>query len=130
MFDGLSSHAHGVRHPVELVLHPVEHVLMLPALDDPPRGRRAPRSERTGEAGAQVAVTVELFRVIHAAMDFGEFCARWASIVVVLGVVDEVLPSEEAALGVARRPGLGHNRRDTRAFAREDLLAVEVAAVG
>jgi hypothetical protein len=35
VFDRLSSHAHGVGHAVELVLHPVEHVLMLPALDDP-----------------------------------------------------------------------------------------------
>jgi len=52
-----------------------------------------------------VAVAVEVFRVIRAAMDFGEFCARWASVVVVLGVVDEVLPGEEAALGAARRQG-------------------------
>ena len=36
VFDGLSSHPHGLGHAVELVLHPVEHVLMLPALDDPP----------------------------------------------------------------------------------------------
>ena len=77
-----------------------------------------------------MAVAVEVFRVIRAAMDFGEFCARWASVVVVLGVVDEVLPGEEAALGAARRQGLRHNRRDARAFAREDLVAVEVAAVG
>src|SRR5262249_21460944 len=54
VFDGLSSHAHGVGHAVELVLHPVEHVLMRPALDDPPLGRRASGSERTRGAGAQV----------------------------------------------------------------------------
>src|SRR5204862_3295830 len=82
-------------------------------------GRRAPRSERTGEAGAQVAIAVEIFRMIHTAMDFGEFCARRASVVVVLGVVDEVLPGEEAALGAARRQGLGHNWRNPRTFARE-----------
>src|SRR6516164_8529818 len=35
---------------------------MLPALDDPPLGRRAPGSERTSGAGAQVAVAVEFFR--------------------------------------------------------------------
>src|SRR5438105_12758702 len=86
-----------------------------------PRGRRAPGSERTGEAGAQVAIAVEIFRMIHTAMDFGEFCARRASVVVVLGVVDEVLPGEEAALGAARRQGLWHNWRDPRTFAREDL---------
>ena len=73
VLDGLSSHAHGLGHAVEPGLHPVEHVLILPALDDPPLGRRASGSERTGEAGAQVAVAVEVFGVIHAAMDFGEF---------------------------------------------------------
>src|SRR5437588_11795224 len=99
-------------------------------LSSTPRGRRAPGSERTGEAGAQVAIAVEIFRMIHTAMDFGEFCARRASVVVVLGVVDEVLPGEEAALGAARRQGLWHNWRDPRTFAREDLVAVEVAAVG
>src|SRR5438045_8416646 len=62
-------------------------------------------------------------------MDFGEFCARRASVVVVLGVVDEVLPGEEAALDAARRQGLWHNWRNPRTFAREDLVAVEVAAV-
>src|SRR5205085_2498148 len=82
---------------VEAGLHPVEHVLILPAFDDPPRGRGAPGSERTGDAGAQVAVAVEVFRVIRAAMDFGEFCARRTGVVVALGVVDEVLPGEQAA---------------------------------
>src|SRR6516165_2693504 len=101
VFDGLSSHPHGLWHAVELVLHPVEHVLMLPALDDPPLGRRAPGSERTGGAGAQVAVAVEVFRVICAAMNFGEFCARWAGVMVVLVIVDEVLPGEQTALGPA-----------------------------
>src|SRR5262249_10778952 len=103
---------------------------MLPALDDPPLGRRAPGSERTGRAGAQVAVAVKVFRVIYAAMNFGEFCARWAGVMVMLGIVDEVLPGEQTALGPARRQGLGHDRCDARAFAGQDLVAVEVAAVG
>src|ERR1700686_1541745 len=108
----------------------LEHVLILPAFDDPPLGRGAPGSERTGDAGAQVAVAVEVFGVIRAAMDFGEFCARRTGVVVALGVVDEVLPGEQAALGPARCQGLGHDRCDARAFAREDLVAAEVAAVG
>src|SRR5258708_33787406 len=49
---------------------------------------------------------------------------------VVSGVVDEVLTGEEAALGPARRQGPGHDRRNARAFARENLVAAEVAAVG
>src|SRR5215471_1264477 len=130
VFDGLSSHAHGVGHAVEPGLHVVEHILILPALDDPPLGRRALRSERTSEAGAQVAVAVEIFCVISAAMDLGEFCARRASVVVVLGIVEEVLPGEEAAFGPARRQGLGHDRHHARAFARQNLVAAEVAAVG
>jgi len=39
-----------------------------------------------------VSVAVEVFGVIDAAMDFGEFCARRIGVMVVLGVVDEVLP--------------------------------------
>ena len=92
VFDGLSSHAHGVGDAVELVLHPVEHVLMLPTLDDPPLGRRAPGSERTGGAGGQVAVAVGVFRVIYAAMNFGEFCARWAAVVSTNLAVCSVFP--------------------------------------
>jgi hypothetical protein len=64
VLDSLSPHPHGLGHAVEAVLHPVEHVLILPAFDDPPLGRRAPGSERTGEAGAQMSVAVEVFRVI------------------------------------------------------------------
>ena len=73
MFDGLPPHPHGLWHAVEPRLHPVEHVLILPALVDPPLGRRAPGSERAGEAGTQMAVAVEVFGVIRAAMDFGKF---------------------------------------------------------
>jgi hypothetical protein len=75
VFDGLSSHAHGVGHAVEPGLHFVEHVLILPALDAPQLGRRAPGFERTGEASAQLSVAVEVFRALGAAMDLGEFCA-------------------------------------------------------
>src|SRR5262252_6871789 len=91
MFGRLSSHAHGVGHTVEPVLHPVEHILIHPALDAPQLGRRAPRSERAGEAGTQVPVKVKVFNVIHPAIGLGEFRARRAGVVIVLGVVDEVL---------------------------------------
>ena len=39
-----------------------------------------------------MSVAVEVFRVIRAAMDFGEFCARRTGVIIMLGVVDEVLP--------------------------------------
>ena len=130
VFDGLWSHAQGLGHEVEPGLHHVEHVLILPPLDTPQLGRRAPGFQPAGEAGAQVAIEVEVFGVIRPAIGLGEFCPRRASVVVVLGVVDEVLPGEEAAFGPARRQGLGHDRRDARAFTGQDLVAVEVAAVG
>jgi hypothetical protein len=41
VFDGLSSHAHGLGHVVEPGLHSVEHVLILPALDADTGGERA-----------------------------------------------------------------------------------------
>src|ERR1043166_2547757 len=81
-------------------------------------------------AGAQVAIEIEVLGVICPTLGLGEFRARRAGILIVLGVVDEVLPGEEAAFGPARRQGLGHDRRDARAFAGQDLVAVEVAAVG
>ena len=119
VFDGLSSHAHGLGQAVEPVLHPVEHVLILPALDAPQLGRRAPGLERAGEAGGQVAVEVEVFGVIRPAIGLGKFCARRAGVVVVLSVIDEVLPGEEAAFGPARRQRLGHDRREAGAFTIE-----------
>src|SRR5207248_5844819 len=81
--------------------HILEHVFIHPALDAPQLGWRAPRSERASEAGAQMAIEVEVLRVIRPAIGLGEFGARRASVVVVLGVVDEVLPGKEAALGAA-----------------------------
>ena len=74
VFDGLSSHARGLGHAVEPILHPVEHVLIHPALDAPQLGRRAPWPERAGEAGAQVTIEVEVFGVIRPAFGPGEFC--------------------------------------------------------
>ena len=98
VFDGLSSHAHGLGHSVEPILHPVEHVLILPALDAPQLGRRAAGFERTGEAGAQAAVEIEVFGVIRPALGLGEFRARRAGVMIVLSVVDEVLPVKNPRL--------------------------------
>src|SRR5207302_1692275 len=73
---------------------------------------------------------IEVLGVIRPTLGLGEFRARRAGVMVVLGVVDEVLPGEEAAFGPARRQGLGYDRCDARAFARQNLVAAEVAAVG
>jgi hypothetical protein len=52
----------------------------------------------------EYGVYIDIVRVIRPAFGLGEFCACRAGVVVVLGVVDEVLPSEEAAFGPARPP--------------------------
>src|SRR5947207_11211181 len=83
--------ASGIRSSRSCILHPVEHILILPALDAPQLGRRALGSERASEAGAQVAVEVEVFGVIRPAIGLGEFGACRAGVMVLLGVVDEVL---------------------------------------
>ena len=94
MLDEAAPGPHGVGHAVEPGLHPVEHVLILPAPDAPQLGRRALGSERTGEASAQVAIEVEVFGVIRTAIGLGEFGLRRTSVMVLFGVVDEVLLTE------------------------------------
>ena len=47
-----------------------------------------------------------------------------------LGVVDEVLPGEEAALGVAGGQGLGNAGQDAGSLAGQHLVAIEIAAIG
>src|SRR5215472_15940229 len=76
-----------------------------------------------------MAVVVDVATAVRSHMSSRQVFAGRAGVMVVLGVVDEVLPGEQAALGPARRQGLGHDRGDARAFAREDLVAVVVAAV-
>src|SRR5262249_23602518 len=124
------SHAHGVWHPIEHGLHCIENTFVLPALDPLHFLRGAPRLERTGEASGQMAVLVDMGAAVRSHKPSRQMLAGWAGVMILLGVVDEVLPGEQAALGVAGCQGLRHNRRDARAFAREDLVAVEVATVG
>jgi hypothetical protein len=73
VFDGLWSHAHGVGHAIEPILHPVEHIsfsqrLMIRRWVGVHRGLSGQVKQ------ALRAVAVEVFRVIRAAINFGEFC--------------------------------------------------------
>src|SRR5262250_3781848 len=77
-----------------------------------------------------MAVLVDVAAAVRPDKPSRQMLAGWAGVMILLGVVDEILAGEQAALGVARSQCLRHNRRDARAFAREDLVAVEVAAVG
>src|SRR5215470_17364258 len=77
-----------------------------------------------------MAVLVDVAAAVRPDKPSRQMLAGWAGVMILLGVVDEILAGEQAALGVARSQCLRHNRGDARAFAREDLVAVEVAAVG
>ncbi len=104
VFDGLSSHAHGLGHVVEPILHGVKDAFVFPALDPLHFLRGALRLERTGKASGQMTVLIDVARAIGSDPPPGQVLAGRAGLVILLGVVDEVLPG--------------------------DLVAVEVAAVG
>ena len=89
VLDGLPAHAHGVWHPIEHGLHCIENTFVLPALDPLHFLRGAPRLERTGEASGQVAVLIDVARAVGSDPPPGQVLAGWASVVILLGVVDE-----------------------------------------
>ena len=57
MFDGLPPDSHGVRRPIEALLHRVDDGLMLPALDTAFFACRAPALDRAVRASAGPVVT-------------------------------------------------------------------------
>jgi hypothetical protein len=58
--------------------------------------------ERTSEASGQMAVLVDIAAAVRPDKPSRQVFAGRAGVMVLFGVVDEVLPSEQAALGVAR----------------------------
>jgi len=101
MFDGLPADLHDVWHPIEPSLHRVEHPFVRPALVPFEFVRRALGLESAGRACREVAVVIDVVTTIRARLSLGEKRARWADIMVVLGVVAKILPGEETALCVA-----------------------------
>ena len=94
VFDGLSSHAHGLGHAVAPVLHGVKDAFVFPALDPLYFLRGAPRLERTGEASGQMMVLIDITRAVGSDPPPGQVLAGRAGVVILLGVVDEILPGE------------------------------------
>ena len=60
MFDGLSADAHGVRPVIEPGLHPVEDVLVAPALQPLELVQGAFRLARAAEAGGQMTEVIDV----------------------------------------------------------------------
>ena len=83
-------------------MHRVEDMFVFPALDPFQLVRCAARLERTGEASGQMAVVVDVAAAVRSDKPSRQVFAGRAGVMVLLGVVDEVLPGEEAAFGAAR----------------------------
>ena len=64
VFDGLSSHAHGLGHAVEPMLHGVKDAFVFPALDPLHFLGGAPRLERAGEASGQMTVLIDVAQAV------------------------------------------------------------------
>ena len=90
----VSSHAHGVGHAVEPILHGVKHAFVFPALDPLHFLRGAPQLERTGVASGQMTVVIDVARAVGSDPPPGQVLTGRASVVILLGVVDEILPGE------------------------------------
>ena len=69
-----------------------------------------------------MAVAVEVFRVIRAAMNFGEFCTSRAGVMVVLG--DETTKAERVCMVTP----LGHVRIDARANCGRAVRSLAIAS--
>ena len=101
MLHSLPAHPHGIRHPIEPGLHCIENTFVLPALDPLYLVRPTFRLEKTNEAGGQMAVLVDVVAAVRPDKPSRQMLTGWAGVMILLGVVDEVLPGEQAALGVS-----------------------------
>src|SRR4029077_8380054 len=129
VLHSLPAHAHGIWHLIEPVLHCVEDTFVLPALDPLYLVRRTLGLERTGEASGQMAVLVDVAAAVRSDKPSHQVLAGRAGVMVFLGVVDEVLPREEAALGAARCQCLWHTGQHAGILACQYLIAIEIAPI-
>jgi hypothetical protein len=112
---GLAPRAHGVRIFIQLLLHRLEHVLVLPAHGAALRAWRAAAFERAIPAGIG-PVAVQLLPVFLACKTVCQFLAGRTAIDIFLGQIDEILliggrrttrtPRPAGELELCRRLGL------------------------
>src|SRR5512133_585236 len=77
-----------------------------------------------------MAVVVDVAAAVRSDKPSRQVFAGRAGVMILLSVVDEVLPGEQAALGVARCQCLWHTGQHAGVLACQHLIAVGVAAVG
>jgi hypothetical protein len=93
VLGGLTPRAHSVRIFVEPLLHRLEYVLMLPALDAPLLAWRAAAFERAIPAGIG-PIAVQLQPVFFARKTVCKFLAGRSAIDIFLGQIHEILLAE------------------------------------
>src|SRR5262249_56198882 len=77
-----------------------------------------------------MAVMVDIAAAVRWDKPSCQMFAGRAGVMILLSVVDEVLPGEQAALGVARCQCLWHTGQHVGVLAFQYLIAVEIAPVG
>src|SRR4029077_9874330 len=76
-----------------------------------------------------MAVLVDVAAAVRSDKPSRQMFAGRAGVKVLLGIVDEVLPAEEAALGAARCQCLWHTGQHAGVLACQYLIAVEIAPI-
>src|SRR5215471_3616732 len=84
---------------------------------------------RTSEATGQMAVLVDVAAAVRSGKPSPQMLAGRAGVMILLGIVDEVLPGEQAALGVARCQCLWHTGQHASVLACQYLIAVEITPI-
>ena len=100
MLNGLQADAHSVGHLVEPGLHRVEDAFVFPAFDPLQLVRCTAGLERTGETGGQMSIMVDVEPAIRSDAPSRQVLTGRAGVMILLSVVDEVLPGEQASLGI------------------------------
>lgn len=128
MLDGLSSDAHGLGPHIKPSLHPFQGSLMLPAADPALLAGSAFLLNRATRA-IRTPIAVDQMAILNARKAPGQSATTGATVLVGLGIVDEVLFVEPTLCPGAGRHRLGYVGSNPSVVAGQDLIPVVVAAV-
>ena len=125
----LATLSHGLWVCIESLLHRLEQMLMLPSRNPPLWPGRTSRFERTilTDCGP---VTPQHLAVFFVCVAIRQSLPSWTAIGVLPWQIRKVLLTEAPFGFGARRLRLRQRYRDAGLVARENLRAVEVAAIG
>jgi len=129
VLDRLAALTHLLRMLIEPALHRFQHMLMLPSGDPSFLAGRATVFDGAALTGVGPVAAHHLAVLLVRVVVREAFTGR-TNINVFLSYVAEVLFAEAAFRLRVRGHRLRQRHRDVGLFARQDLLAVEVAAIG